>query len=77
MSLEFARSISLPARARRYSEQHLREWGRLGNLHTRLTTGDAPARFSGKTRVGGKRARRNRVDASGDRHLPELPGVFA
>jgi len=25
----------------RYSEQHLREWGRLGNLHARLTTGDS------------------------------------
>lgn len=27
----------------RYSEKHLREWGRLGNLHTRLTTGDVNA----------------------------------
>jgi len=27
----------------RYSEKHLREWGRLSNLHTRLTTGDASA----------------------------------
>ncbi|HAF22983.1 MAG TPA: hypothetical protein DCK93_08750 [Blastocatellia bacterium] len=27
----------------RYSEKHLREWGRLSNLHARLTTGDASA----------------------------------
>jgi hypothetical protein len=27
----------------RYSEKHLRDWGRLSNLHARLTTGDAGA----------------------------------
>ncbi|HEY5884122.1 MAG TPA: hypothetical protein VIT88_05510, partial [Pyrinomonadaceae bacterium] len=40
MSLEFAVQHPCVLRAR-YSEKHLREWGRLGNLHTRLTTGDA------------------------------------
>jgi hypothetical protein len=42
MSLEFAVQHPCMLRAR-YSEKHLREWGRLGNLHTRLTTGDASA----------------------------------
>lgn len=42
MSLEFA--VQYPCRLRaRYSERHLREWGRLGSIHTRLTTGDASA----------------------------------
>jgi hypothetical protein len=39
MSLEFAVHYPCVLRAR-YSEKHLREWGRLSNLHTRLTTGD-------------------------------------
>lgn len=39
MSLEFAVQYPCPLRAR-YSERHLREWGRLSNLHARLTTGD-------------------------------------
>src|SRR2546425_4406469 len=39
MSLEFAIYHPCVLRAR-YSEPHLREWGRLGNLHTILTTGD-------------------------------------
>ena len=39
MSLEFAVHYPCVLRAR-YSEQHLREWGRLSNLHTILTTGD-------------------------------------
>ena len=39
MSLEFAVDYPCPLRAR-YSEPHLREWGRLSNLHTILTTGD-------------------------------------
>jgi hypothetical protein len=39
MSLEFAVQYPCPLRAR-YAEKHLREWGRLGNLHARLTTGD-------------------------------------
>lgn len=39
MSLEFAIQYSCPLRAQ-YSEKHLRDWGRLGSLHTRLTTGD-------------------------------------
>jgi hypothetical protein len=42
MSLEFAVQHPCVLRAR-YSENHLREWGRLGNLHARLTTGDASA----------------------------------
>lgn len=39
MSLEFAVQYSCPLRAR-YSEEHLRRWGRLSSLHTQLTTGD-------------------------------------
>ena len=39
MSLEFAVQYPCPLR-RRYAEKHLREWGRLGNLHAQLTTGD-------------------------------------
>lgn len=42
MSLEFAVQYPCVLRAR-YSEKHLREWGRLGNLHARLTTGDTGA----------------------------------
>ena len=40
LSLEFAVHHACTLRAR-YSEKHLREWGRLGNLHARLTTGDS------------------------------------
>ncbi|HKO99933.1 MAG TPA: hypothetical protein VJU86_23365 [Pyrinomonadaceae bacterium] len=39
MSLEFAVQYPCPLRAR-YAEKHLRDWGRLGNLHAQLTTGD-------------------------------------
>ncbi|HEV7796989.1 MAG TPA: hypothetical protein VGO73_02445, partial [Pyrinomonadaceae bacterium] len=42
MSLEFAVQYPCTLRAR-YSERHLREWGRLSNLHARLTTGDTGA----------------------------------
>jgi hypothetical protein len=42
MSLEFAVQHPCVLRAR-YSEKHLRDWGRLANLHTRLTTGDSSA----------------------------------
>lgn len=42
MSLEFAVQYPCVLRAR-YSEEHLREWGRLSNLHARLTTGDTGA----------------------------------
>ncbi len=42
MSLEFAVQHPCVLRAR-YSEKHLRDWGRLSNIHTRLTTGDASA----------------------------------
>jgi BMFP domain-containing protein YqiC len=42
MSLEFAVQYPCVLRAR-YSEKHLREWGRLSNLHARLTTGDTSA----------------------------------
>ena len=45
MSLEFAVQYPCSLRAR-YAERHLREWGRLSNLHAQLTTGDtgAPSR---------------------------------
>jgi hypothetical protein len=39
MSLEFTIEYPCPLRAR-YSEEHLRAWGRLSSLHTRLTTGE-------------------------------------
>src|SRR6185369_191760 len=39
MSLEFALQYACPLRAN-YSEQHLRQWGRLSSLHAKLTTGD-------------------------------------
>src|SRR5258706_9607389 len=42
MSLEFTAEYPCVLRAR-YSEKHLRQWGRLSNLHTRLTTGDTSA----------------------------------
>ena len=42
MSLEFAVQHTCVLRAR-YAEKHLREWGRLSNLHTILTTGDQSA----------------------------------
>ena len=42
MSLEFAVQYPCALRAR-YSEKHLREWGRLSNMHARLTTGDMGA----------------------------------
>jgi hypothetical protein len=42
MSLEFTVDYPCVLRAR-YSEKHLREWGRLSNLHTILTTGDQSA----------------------------------
>jgi len=40
MSLEFALQYACPLRAN-YSEQHLRDWGRLSSLHAKITTGDA------------------------------------
>lgn len=40
MSLEFAVQYPCALRAR-YAEKHLRAWGRLSNLHRRLTTGEA------------------------------------
>lgn len=40
MSLEFAIEYPCSLRAR-YTEEHLRGWGRLGHIHTRLTTGEA------------------------------------
>jgi hypothetical protein len=42
MSLEFTVEYPCVLRAR-YSEKHLREWGRLSNLHTILTTRDQSA----------------------------------
>lgn len=49
MSLEFAVQYPCVLRAR-YSEKHLREWGRLGNLHARLTTGDTSVPSEDKLR---------------------------
>ena len=40
MSLEFAVQYTCPLRAT-YSENHLRDWGRLSSLHAKITTGDA------------------------------------
>lgn len=42
MSLEFAVEYSCELRAQ-YGEKHLRAWGRLSQLHTRLTTGESLA----------------------------------
>ncbi|HWP54729.1 MAG TPA: hypothetical protein VN476_11395, partial [Pyrinomonadaceae bacterium] len=42
MSLEFAVEYPCSLRAR-YDEKHLREWGRLGKLHSIVTTGDQHA----------------------------------
>lgn len=49
MSLEFAVEYPCVLRAR-HSEKHLRDWGRLSNLHTRLTTGDSSAPSEDKLR---------------------------
>ncbi|HEY6230641.1 MAG TPA: hypothetical protein VIW64_05220, partial [Pyrinomonadaceae bacterium] len=49
MSLEFA--VEYPCKLRaRYDERHLREWGRISNLHTLLTTGDQHAPTPDKLR---------------------------
>jgi len=42
MSLEFAIQHPCLLRAR-YSEKHLREWGRLSSIHAAITTGDSSA----------------------------------
>jgi len=49
LSLEFAIEYPCALRAR-YAEEHLRAWGRLGNIHTRLTTGDTGAPSEEKLR---------------------------
>ncbi|HYO64427.1 MAG TPA: hypothetical protein VER08_12400 [Pyrinomonadaceae bacterium] len=49
MSLEFAIQYPCALRAR-YTEEHLRAWGRLSSLHTRLTTGEASAPSEEKLR---------------------------
>ena len=49
LSLEFAVEYPCVLRAR-YAEKHLRAWGRLSNLHTRLTTGDRGAPSEDKLR---------------------------
>lgn len=49
MSLEFAVEYPCTLRAR-YSEEHLRAWGRLSNIHTRLTTGEEAAPSEDKVR---------------------------
>ncbi|MCA1591749.1 MAG: hypothetical protein LC754_03665 [Acidobacteria bacterium] len=49
MSLEFA--IEYPCQLRaRYPEEHLRAWGRLASIHTRLTTGERAAPSEEKLR---------------------------
>jgi hypothetical protein len=42
MSLEFALQFTCSLRAS-YSEEHLRQWGRMSSLHAKLTTGDDTA----------------------------------
>lgn len=49
MSLEFAVEYPCLLRAR-YEEKHLRAWGRLSSIHTRLTTGDTNAPTPDKLR---------------------------
>jgi hypothetical protein len=49
LSLEFAVEFQCSLRAR-YSEEHLRAWGRLSNIHTRLTTGEGHAPTEDKVR---------------------------
>jgi hypothetical protein len=49
LSLEFAVQYPCSLRAR-YREEHLRAWGRLSSLHTRLTTGDTAAPSEDKLR---------------------------
>lgn len=49
MSLEFAIEYPCALRAR-FDEEHLRAWGRLGSLHTRLTTGESAAPSDEKVR---------------------------
>ncbi|HEX8747344.1 MAG TPA: hypothetical protein VF717_09095, partial [Pyrinomonadaceae bacterium] len=49
MSLEFAVQYQCSLRAR-YREKHLRAWGRLSSLHTKLTTGDTDAPSEDKLR---------------------------
>jgi hypothetical protein len=49
LSLEFAIEYPCTLRAR-YAEEHLRAWGRLGSLHTRLTTGERAAPTEEKVR---------------------------
>lgn len=49
MSLEFTVDHPCGLRAR-YAEEHLRAWGRLASIHTRLTTGEASAPTEEKLR---------------------------
>lgn len=49
LSLEFAVQYPCTLRAR-YSEEHLRAWGRLSNIHTRVTTGEEAAPSEDKVR---------------------------
>ena len=49
MSLEFAVEYPCVLRAR-YAEKHLRAWGRLSHIHTRLTTGEGDAPTEDKVR---------------------------
>jgi hypothetical protein len=49
LSLEFAIEYPCLLRAR-YEEKHLRAWGRLSSLHTRLTTGERAAPTEDKLR---------------------------
>ena len=49
LSLEFTVDHPCGLRAR-YAEEHLRAWGRLASIHTRLTTGEASAPTEEKLR---------------------------
>ena len=76
MSLEFAVQHPCQLRAR-YSEKHLREWGRLSNLHARLTTGDASAPSQEKLEWVENARDEIEANAGGDIDLSELSGLFA
>ena len=66
MSLEFAVEHPCVLRAR-YEEKHLRAWGRLGSIHTRLTTGDTAVPTPDKLRFV--------EDASSEVELMQLESV--
>ena len=75
MSLEFAIEYPCALRAR-YKEEHLRAWGRLGSLHTRLTTGEASAPTDEKVRFVERAAGFERNDSPEDK-LNKLETLLA